>query len=339
MTEILQRLCCASGVGGQREIADVAVEYLRAYTNDITIDHSGNVIATLHAASEPAPTVVLEAHMDEIGFIVTAVDDRGFIAVSPCGGVDCRVIESARVVVWGEQPYHGVVCTVPPHLQKDAVSKAVEADAVWIDIGLCADVAKATVPVGSRVSFAPNFRRLNDTVVTSKALDNRAGMAAVFYALSLLKDKPPVCTVKVVFAVSEELGCRGAAPAAFATAGDAVVVTDVSFAYTPDTKKEQCGVMGKGAMLGISPTLSDACTRLVRDVAQRHNIMLQTEVMGGKTGTDADVISVVRDGIPTTLLSIPLRYMHTPVEMVDTRDICAVGACMAAFIEEGARWL
>lgn len=161
-------------------------------------------------------------------------------------------------------------------------------------------------------------------------------MAAVLYALRLLKNKSLPYTVKVLFACGEELGCRDAAPGAFNVSADATLVTDVSFAYTPDAKREECGEAGKGAMLGIAPTLSHTLTVIMQKIIEKRGIAYQTEVVGGKTGTDADAIGIVCSGVPAVLLSIPLKYMHTPVETVDVRDICAVGECMAAFIEEGA---
>ncbi len=334
--KILEQLCTAVGVGGQQQIVDTARSLLQEYTTDITCDAVGNLIAVLPASHANAPVILLEAHMDEIGFIVTEVDEKGFLKIAPCGGVDRRCLPTAPVTVWADTPITGVFCSTPPHLQKEESGKALAADALRIDVGLSAQVAKNSIKPGTRVSFCNNFACMHAHCVTSKALDNRAGMAAVLYALSLLKNRTLPYTVKVLFACGEELGCRGATPGAFAVSADAAIVTDVSFAHTPDAKRTECGEMGKGAMLGIAPTLSHELTVSVQEIAKKRNIMCQPEVVGGKTGTDADAIGIVRNGIPAVLLSIPLRYMHTPVEMVDIRDIAAVGECMAAFIEEGA---
>lgn len=332
----LEQLCCAAGVGGQQQIVETAHALLSEYTKSITCDAVGNLIATIPAEHKDAPTVLLEAHMDEIGFLVTGVDEKGFLQASPCGGVDCRCLAAAPVTVWADVPLTGVFCSTPPHLQKEKSDKAMAADALRIDVGLSAEAAKTRVKPGTKVSFLNNFTQINTQRVTSKALDNRAGMVAVLCALYLLKDKALPYTVKVLFAGGEELGCRGATPGAFAVAADAAIVTDVSFAHTPDAKQENCGEMGKGAMLGIAPTLSHALTAKMEQIAQKRKINYQPEAVGGKTGTDADAIGIVRSGMPTVLLSIPLRYMHTPVEVIDIRDVCAVGECMAAFIEEGA---
>ncbi len=328
-------LCNAHGVGGLQGVCDTAKTLLSAYTEDIVTDAVGNLVATLQSTTSHAPTVLLEAHMDEIGFIVTAIDDKGFLQVAPCGGIDRRCVAAAPVTVWGIEPLCGVFCSVPPHLSKDKEQKAIAEDALRIDIGLSSEEAKKYVPLGTRVSYRNNFTAMEGNLITSKALDNRAGMTAVLYALSLLKGKALPYTLKILFACGEELGCRGAVTGAFSADADAALITDVSFAHTHDSKKENCGEIGKGAMLGIAPTLSYTLTENMQRIADKRGILYQLEAVGGKTGTDADVIGISRSGIPTVLLSVPLRYMHTPVETVDSRDIAAVGACMAAFIEEG----
>lgn len=331
--QTLRELCNHVGVGGLTAVRDVAIAYLKEYTTDITIDAAGSVIATISADDIHAPTVLLEAHMDEIGFVVTAIENGGFVRVSPCGGVDLRVLANSPVIVWGTEPLHGVFCTIPPHLKKETEDKATPTDKLLIDIGVTGET-EPLVKVGDRVSFAPNFEVLQNTVITSKALDNRAGMAAILHALSLLKNKPLPYTLKIVFATGEELGCRGATSAAYAANADAAIVTDVSFAYTPDAPRSECGDLGKGAMCGIAPTLDTVFSNALMDIAQKNNIAYQTEVVGGKTGTDADVISIARTGVRTALLSVPLKYMHTPIETADIRDIEAVGALMAACIQK-----
>lgn len=336
---VLKNICDVPGVGGQPQIADAVISFLREYTDKIQKDAVGNVIATFPANKENAPTVLLEAHMDEIGFVVTSIDEKGFLKVAPCGGVDSRCLSATPVIVWADTALDGVFCAAVPHLQKGAKSdKALSAEELFVDVGLSADVAKTRIPIGTRVSFRSIFSKLQNTCVTSNALDNRAGVAAVLGSLHLLKGKELPCTVRVLFSVGEELGCRGAVSGTFESDADFAIVTDVSFAYTPYEKRTSCGEMGKGAMLGIAPTLSYGMTKVLLDIAKRKNIPHQNEVMGGKTGTDADVIGTIRAGIPTALLSIPLKYMHTPVEVVDINDIAAVSGWMAAYVEEGD-WL
>ena len=328
----LQILCAAEGVGGQNAIADAAVALLKPLVDEVEVDVMGNVLGIRHADHDDAPTLMLEAHLDEIGFLVTHIDDNGFVYTAPAGGIDKRTITAQPVIVFGDKHYYGVFCSTPPHLSKDGELLAVEK--CGIDVGLSGEEAKKAIPVGSRVSFAPHFTELNDYVVSSKALDDRAGIAAILHCLRKIEGMSGV-NIAVAFCVQEELGCRGVTPATRKLQPDAAIVTDVSFALTPDADPRKCGKLGKGVMIGISPILSTPMTDRLLNLAKKKNIPYQYEVMGGSTGTDADRVTVSLMGVPTALLSIPQRYMHTPVEVVDVRDIATVGDLMAAYIMEG----
>lgn len=329
----LQTLCTAAGVAGRGEIVERAKELLAPLTDECRVDTMGNLLAVRRGAPN-GRTVMLEAHMDEIGFLVIGVDDLGFIHVASAGGADERVLAAQPVVVYGEGgTYPGVFCSVPPHLIKEGGALPPIED-MGIDIGMTAEQARACVRPGDPVGFAPAFAALSDTVVSAKSLDDRAGLAAILHALRRLPEKLDT-TVAVCFSVQEEVGCRGAAAAARQLRPDAALVTDVSFAATPDASPYQCGKMNGGVMLGYSPILDEKLGAALDGLAKKHQIPVQPEVMGRSTGTNADVISKENAGIPTALLSIPQRYMHTPVETVDVRDVAAVGDLMAAYLTEG----
>ncbi len=331
--EDLSRLSTAPGVAGQTAIAALAADMRADYTDEVTTDAMGNVLRIRRCGLPDAPTVLLEAHMDEIGFLVTHIDEQGFVHVAGAGGTDARVLAAQEVDIYGEDVYRGVFCTTVPHLKKkdDTLPQLSERG---IDVGMDRQTAMQRIPLGSRVTFVPRFCRMNEQVVSAKALDNRAGMAAVLHCLRTLPDTLAV-DVAVAFCVQEEVGCRGACPAVRRLCPDVAIVTDVSFALTPDANPLACGEMGKGVMIGLSPLLDAARTDALIALAKEKNIPYQYEVMGGGTGTDADQISGCHYGIPTMLLSIPLRYMHTPIETLDVRDVAAVGALMAAYIAKG----
>jgi len=330
----LRTLSTAAGVAGHPDIVCTAKEKLSMLTDDCYVDAMGNLLAVRHCDDPNAPTILLEAHLDEIGFMVTHIDDSGFIHVAPAGGIDQRVLAGCEVVVYGEHPYPGVFCSVPPHLSKEEGALP-DISERGVDIGMTAEEARKSVPLGSRVAFAPVFKALNDFICSGKALDDRAGMAAILHALRLTADEDLPCHVAVAFCVQEELGTRGAAPAVRALAPTMAIATDVSFAMTPGSQPHQCGELGKGPMIGIAPILSQNMTNTLFALAKEEDIPYQTEVMAGSTGTDADAITVTGTGVPTALLSIPQRYMHTPVETVDVRDVAAVGMLMAAFMRRG----
>lgn len=333
MRELLKELCMAAGVGGQTAITDTAKRLLSVYTDEVTVSPMGNVMGVIRCGKSDAPMVMLEAHIDQIGFVVTAIED-GFVRVGACGGVDGRTLAATEVIVWGDKPYPGVFASTPPHLAGDD-KKMPSLDERLIDIGLSDDAAKAAIPVGSRVSFRPRLDEIGQYGVVGTSLDDRAGMAAVLWAVDLCSKDKPAVDIAVCFSVQEELGTRGAATGTWTLKPDAVVAVDVSFAYTPDADRRDCGDLGKGPMIGFAPTLDEGLSRRLVALAEEQNIPFQREVMGGRTGTDADVISTVADGVKTVLISVPQRYMHTPVEVVDVRDVENTGRLMAALVQGG----
>lgn len=333
---LLKTLCEAPGVGDMPEIAEVAIDLLSPHVDEVTTDAMGNVFGLLRGTDPDAGTVMLEAHMDEIGMIVTSVGRDGFIRVDKCGGIDVRVLSTAEVVVYGDQPYAGVIGSLPPHLTdaKDR-GKCPEIDKYGIDIGLDGETAKQAVPIGSRVAFRPHFDEIGDHGVSAKALDDRAGMVAILSAVSALSQNRPRRSVIVAFTVQEELGLRGAAVAAFDYPVTAAIAVDVSFGLTHDADRHDCGICGNGPMIGISPVLDSGITDTLLALAKANGVPYQREVMGETTGTDADRLSLTKSGIPCGLLSLPLKYMHTPQEMMDLRDIDYTAALLTAFVQEG----
>ncbi len=336
MKAVLKELCLSAGVNGVDEAAKTAQRFLSQFTDDIYCDRLGNVCGFIASDVADTKTLLLEAHIDEIGFTVSHIDEQGFLRFSACGGIDNRTLSAAPVMLLTEPPINGVFCTMPPHLsskkEDDAVSELCERG---VDVGMTKKEAGACIPLGTRAVFMPHFEELLNDRVCAKALDNRAGVAAVLQALEYVKGKHLPYNLAVAFCVQEELGMRGSKTAAFAMNPDAALVVDVSFAHTPDADKRECGMLGKGVMLGVAPTLHTTITNELRSLAEKHHVPFQLEVMGGTTSTDADNIGVVRNGVPTGLLSIPLRYMHTPVEVVSLQDIDATAKLLAAFIMEG----
>lgn len=331
---VLTDLCLAPGVGGQTAASETAKQLLAAYVDDVEVTPLGNIVGVRRCGQEGAPLLLLEAHIDQIGFVVTGIED-GFVRVSACGGIDPRTLAAAEVVVWGDKPYPGVFASTPPHLaSKDESLPAVNERI--IDVGMDQEAAETRIAVGSRVSFRPRLEPIGDYGLLGTSLDDRAGVAAVLTALDICGREELSMDIAVCFSVQEELGMRGAGTGAFALKPDMAIAVDVSFAHTPDADRRECGVLGGGPMIGLSPTLDDAMTRRLMELAENRKIPFQREVMGGKTGTDADRISMTRGGVRTALLSVPQRYMHTPVELVDSRDVENTGRLMAAFAREGS---
>ncbi|MCM1333507.1 MAG: M20/M25/M40 family metallo-hydrolase [Bacteroides sp.] len=333
--EILSKLCRADGVSGAEEAACAeAVALLREFDPSASADPFGCVHAFIGEKGNGKKTLLLEAHIDEIGFIVTYIEEGGFLRVANVGGTDRRLYAAQTVTIHSDPPLKGVIATLPPHVDPDG-KKTMKTEAIAIDTGFSKEETEKRVKLGDRVTIDGGFAELGESRVTAKALDDRAGAAAILYALSLLKGKKLAYNLSILFASEEEVGSRGAKIGAYTAEADLAVATDVSFGLTPDAKREKCGELGKGAMLGIAPSLSKSLTEHLRALAEEEDIPLQLEIMGGETGTDADEIATARGGVKTALLSIPLRYMHTPVETVDPKDVEAVGRLMAALALKG----
>ncbi|MBC8547410.1 M20/M25/M40 family metallo-hydrolase [Clostridiaceae bacterium NSJ-31] len=331
--QMLLALAGARGVSGdEHPAAQVAVELL-APCGPVETGRLGNVVCRVSEARAGRPHYLLDAHLDEIGLIVTRVDDSGFLKVSNVGGLDRRLLAASQVAVHAPGgALVGVICATPPHLQGDGDKTPPKIEELYVDIGMSGERARALVPLGCRVTFAGNHRALLDGSVCGRALDNRAGCAAVIRAARLIAEHKPDCGVTVALTAQEETGAAGAKTAAFAVAPTHCIVVDVSFAAAPGVPRHKCGEMGKGPMVGFAPILSGRMSERLVELAQREGIPCQVEVMGGATGTNADGIAVSGAGVATAILSVPIRSMHTPVERVCVEDIESTARLIAAYL-------
>lgn len=327
--ERLKKLTSYYAVSGcENEITDYLADFLKHY-GDVTVDNMNNIKCTFGCGKH----FLLDAHCDEIGFIVKEITPDGFLKLDKCGGIDNRMLLGSEIIVLGRENITGVISTLPPHLQKSDDKKAPELDEIAVDLGMSYEQASAVVSLGDRAVFKRSFVSLLGTQVSSGCLDNRAGVCAILNTLDRLKKLDAKITV--MFSSQEEVGTRGAKTGAFGDIYDEAIVVDVSFGYSPLCKKSDCGEMGKGAMIGISPILDKNAGEKMKSVAQKSNIAYQLEIMGGgHTGTNADVITISQTGIKTSLLSIPLKYMHSPVEVVDVKDIDSVSDLIVGYIKE-----
>ncbi len=331
MSELLKRLCESWRVCSRGPALDLAEEELSRYCEVKPL--RGGVYGVMPGGSL-LPPLMFDAHIDEVGFLVTAVKD-GFAKVAPCGGVDARTLPSVRVTVHGKRDLPGVFAAVPPHFNKNKTPPA-ETDELYID--LLSPGAAELVSPGDTVTFAPRYEETEDGAIISKSLDDRAGVAALITAAELLAGKELPRTVLFAVSDAEEVGLRGAGINAFALSPGEAVAVDVSFAAGPGIPEDKCGKPGAGVMIGVSPALDAKVTDRLFAVAAAENIPRQTEVMAGATSTDADRISLAGAGVPTGLCSIPLRNMHSPAEVADTRDIDAVARLLAAYALSGGAY-
>lgn len=326
--ETLFKLSNAVSIGNITEASNIAAEELSKYAE--TSQDGITVVGEIKGDGDY--TLMLEAHIDEVGFVVTDVDDKGFLTVKNCGGIDLRALPSRTVKIHGKQDVIGVFCATPPHL--GGPKEYDDIAALKIDT-LLGEKVKEVISVGDFVTFNTTAASLQGSRIVGKSFDNRAGVVCLLELAKRLSGKNLPFNVVFAFTDQEELGCRGAKTATFDLSPDEAIVLDVSFADAPDVPSNDCGKLSGGAMIGISPILDKAISKKLASIAEANNMPYQTEVIGGRTGTNGDVISVSKGGVKTALVSIPLRNMHSDVEIIDIKDIESVCDLLEKYILGG----
>ncbi|MCL2827477.1 MAG: M20/M25/M40 family metallo-hydrolase [Oscillospiraceae bacterium] len=334
LIKTLEHLSTAPGPAGAEDGArQVAIDLLAPYVDQVTVDALGSVMGHKSCGKPDAPHIVVEAHLDEVGFVVTGVKDT-FLTLTALGGIDARLLPGAQLLLLSDPPKSGVIACLPPHvLSPEAMKKGIALDDLALDLGLTEEEAKA-IPLGTPVVYDTVPIPMGDGLFCGKSLDNRASVATILFVLDQFRDKLDQVDLTILFSVQEELGCRGASPALFALEPDYCIVLDVTFAHTPDTDKFKTFPMGSGAAIGVSPMLNRDLTERLKRLATEQDIPHQIEVMPAKTGTTADMSQISRTGIPTALISLPIKYMHNPREIVALADIKSVASLLAALLED-----
>lgn len=334
--DILWDVCKAPGSPGQEGAARLAVRQVLGKVCPqavVECDPMGNLTAFL-GDKACKNQLLFDAHLDQIGMVVTGITEEGFLHIAPCGGVDRRVLPGSPVDVYGKERLTGIVCCQPPHLSDGKSDKVEPVEEMYVDVGLSQAQAEKRVCPGDAVLLHVEPRELLGSRVTAAGLDNRAGVAALLRCAQLLCEKPLPCGVTFLFSSREETGCEGAKTAAYRVRPTHAIVVDVSFARQPGVLPQKSGNMGAGMMVGTAPSLDASVTGYLLALCQQHGWEYQQEVMGGRTGTNADVIGITGAGIPTGLVSVPLRYMHTTAETIDCRDIEHTAQLLAAYAQE-----
>lgn len=334
--DILRRLSEAPGIPGREEaIRAIVREELEAHVDDIVVDRLGNVIA--HKKGK-GPKVVVAAHMDEIGFLVSHVDEEtGFLRISPVGGFDPRTLIAQRVMVHSRGgDLCGLIGTKPVHVLTDEERKKVpEMKDLFVDIGLAGKDAKERVRIGDPVTLVQTFAEIGE-LVTGKALDDRLGVYVAIEAAKRLGKHE--ADIYFVATVQEEVGLRGARTSAFAVAPDIGVALDSTIACDIPgvSAHEQITRLGKGVAIKLKDSASISHPGLVQflmNLAEERKIQYQLEILP-RGGTDAGAIQPAREGVAVVTISVPARYVHTVVEASHKADIEAAISLLVAFLEK-----
>jgi putative aminopeptidase FrvX len=333
--EFLKTLLTTPGPSGfEARVAKVYSDEAAKFAS-VEKDHYGNVYASINSGAKLR--IMLSGHLDEIALIVTHIDKDGFIWLSGVGGWQTSVLLGQRLRLLAKDgDLIGVIGTKPTHLiDPDDRNKAPKLEDIWLDVGLNADEVKAKVRVGDVGVIEQPVVEFGNGRIASKALDNRVGAFVVLEVLRVLKEKGCQHHVITVGSTQEEIGLYGAKIAAFKLEPHAAIAVDVTFETSQpgsNVKKTGESAFGSGANLTISPMTSPIMNNGIQDIAKKENLALTTAAAANYSGTDADEIILARAGIPTAVLSVPVRHMHSPSEMVDTADIQTTIDLMVAYI-------
>jgi len=332
----LEALVNAPSPSGFEQPAQTVVrDYASRYADEVRTDVMGNVIACLNPSGKPR--VMLAGHCDEIGFMVRYITDEGFVHFSPIGGVDAHLVPGQKVYIHGKAgPVLGVVGKKAIHLmEQEERKKVLEFRQQWIDIGAPSrKEAEKRISIGDCVTFATRFERLDGEMVVARGFDDKMGSFVVVEALRLASQMKPKAALYAVSTVQEEVGLRGATTSAFSIAPDAAVAVDVTHGTDyPDAEKRLFGEvkLGSGPVLHRGANMNPVVAERLVGAAKKARIPYQMIGVPGGSGTDAWAIQLAHGGVATGLVSVPLRYMHTPIEVLNLKDLENASKLLAAF--------
>jgi endoglucanase len=338
----LESLLDAAGPSGfEVRPARVWRREAETFASEVRVDVSGNSFATVNP--EGNPRVMLAGHIDEIGLQITHIDEDGFLYVAEIGGWDAQVLVGQRVTILTKgEPVTGVLGKKAIHLiEPDDRSKASKTKSLWVDVGATSrdEVKKLEIRVGDPMVLAQPMVRLAGDRIASRAIDDRIGAYAVLEAIRLLADDPPAASATAVATVQEEIGYTGggARTSAFQLEPQVAIVVDVTFSTdVPDIEKKELGEhkLGGGPVLSRGSAAHSQVFEMLSEVADAEGIPHSVQAAPKATWTDADGIHLTRTGVPTGVVSIPNRYMHSPNEVVSLEDVRNTARLLAAFVRK-----
>jgi tetrahedral aminopeptidase len=334
LTSFLKDMISAPGLSGYEvPVRKIIQEKWRPLVNDMHVSNLGSLEALKKGSGkDPRHSIMIAAHMDAIGLMVTSVID-GFIHFTDVGGVDPRVLLGQPVLVYGREVLPGVINQPPDRLiPNHEPGTPVPLEYLLVDVGLPAKKVSELVRTGDIISFAQPPVDLSGETLSGHTMDDRTAVAALTHCLEILQTRIHPWDVWAVATVQEEVSFGGAFTSAFGISPDLGIAIDVCHAKGPGTPEARIPNLGKGAALGSGPNIHPYMYKTIKKLSEELEIPFTTEAQAHHSGTDAFAIQVATGGKPSMVISIPLRYMHTPVETVSLRDIKRVGRITAEFI-------
>ena len=334
---LIENLTSYPGVSG---FEDMAFEELKEYIKSLNIFDEinttpvGSFYGIIRCGKANVPLVLCDAHLDTIGFVVTEICDGGFLKVAPIGGVAAKILSAAEVNVYGKKTVKGIFGSKPPHLQEPGESeKKMEISDLCIDTGMPIDELKKIVRVGTPVGFPCKLQKLLGDNLAGAGFDDRLCGATILRALMMIDKSKLNVDVAFQFSGGEETGYKGAMTTAYRINPDKAIVIDVTHAYVPGAPKTRDHIRaGQGTDICFSPQTNRALTKFAVSVAENEKLPYQLSAAPGRTGTNSNAVQTTRNGIPTLLMSIPLKNMHTMSEIVDLTDVLNTAKLISAVI-------
>lgn len=339
-------LSTPSPSGFESKIQKVVMDFAQPFSDEIRIDRHGNLIALKKASPEkragaegPPERVMLAGHCDQLGLMVMHIEESGFLMVQPIGGWDIPILLGQALTVWTQSgPVNAVCSRKAPHLlTPEEKNKLPQFHDIWVDIGTRdRKETESLVQIGDVITCQLGFRPLRNGLASAPGMDDKVGVWTVFEALRLLKDCPLAVDLFVVSTVQEEIGLRGATTSAYGIQPTVGIAVDVCHATdTPGSEKKQVGdiKLGAGPVLFRGANINPRVFERLQAAAQERNLPHQIRAVPKATGTDANAIQLAREGVATGLVSIPNRYMHSPVEVVSLPDLEECSKLLAGFCQ------
>ena len=320
--------------GNERRGGEELKSLVGSVFDEYRTDALGNHLFIKRCGRENAPKILVDTHFDEIGMMVTGIKEGGFVSVTNIGGVDTRILPASEVIIYGKEPVFGVFAAKAPHLSSPADrEKLTPLPEMLIDTGYDKEELEELCPLGTPVGFKPVYAELQNDRLAGKAFDDKACGACAIFGIDAVQKRDLAGDVYFLFSAYEETGLTGARVAGFGIRPDYALVLDVTHASVPEAQDRYLPEFGSGVAVAVSPITNRRLTRMVTELCRTGNIPYTVDACPGNTGTNANVLGIQAEGIPTALCSLPLKSMHTSAEVLCMEDANALRKVVSAFIK------
>ncbi|MBQ7700022.1 MAG: M20/M25/M40 family metallo-hydrolase [Clostridia bacterium] len=334
--DLASRLTCGCSVSGFEHGQEDALRYIRdKYFDEMRREPAGSYVFIRHAKKPGYPRIMFDAHMDEVGMMVTEILENGFLRFTNIGGLDTRILQAADVTIYGKETLYGVIVSTPPHLQTGDRTVLPKIDQLMIDTGLSKEKAEELIPIGTPVGYRFKLTKLQNGRICGKGFDDKICAVAGIAAIEQLINEGYEGELILLLSTKEEIS-RAVVAAVYEIKPDYAIVSDVCCAWVPECGKDakRKTTVGDGPEISLSAITDVRLTKRLIEFAKKNNYKHTVCVEATSTGTNANDIPLVGLGVPTVLISIPLKNMHTYSEVVSLQDVADTASLAAGFIKE-----